>query len=208
MLTIYGRANSSNVRKVLWVADEIGVPYNREDWGRGFRPLSEPAFQKLSHHNLVPVIDDAGFVLRESNTICRYLAAKHGRHDLYPTDLQQRAKIEAFMDWVSADLTPQVRPVFFGITLKADGHTDPTQIQAGIEGWGRVMRTLDRDLAVGGGKYLMGDTFTLADVPAGIYVNRWFTIPFLKPDLPNLARYYDALTERPAYRTHGRNGTP
>ena len=81
MLKIYGRANSINVRKVLWVCDEIGIPFEREDWGRGYRSTEEPAFLKLNPFAVVPVIDDDGFRLRESNTITRYLATKHGRDD-------------------------------------------------------------------------------------------------------------------------------
>jgi hypothetical protein len=67
MLKIYGRANSINVRKVLWMCHEIGLEYAREDWGRGFRPTSEPEFQRVSRFGVVPVVDDDGFVLRESN---------------------------------------------------------------------------------------------------------------------------------------------
>ena len=95
MLKIYGRADSINVRKVLWLADEIGLAYTREDWGRGFRATDDPEFLRLNPLGLVPVIDDGGFVLRESHAILRYLAAKHGRHDLYPSDLRLRARVEA-----------------------------------------------------------------------------------------------------------------
>lgn len=82
MLKIYGRANSINVRKVLWLCEEMAVAYVQEDWGRGYRPTSDAAFEGVSRFGLVPVIEDDGFVLRESNVIVRYLAAKHGRRDL------------------------------------------------------------------------------------------------------------------------------
>ena len=82
MLKIYGRANSLNVRKVLWMCDEIGVAFEREDWGRDYQPTSDPAFMNVSIFGVVPVVDDSGFILRESNTIVRYLATKHGRTDL------------------------------------------------------------------------------------------------------------------------------
>ena len=40
MLKILGRDNSINVRKVLWLCDELNLTYEREDWGIGFRPLN------------------------------------------------------------------------------------------------------------------------------------------------------------------------
>lgn len=208
MLKIYGRANSSNVRKVLWLLDEMGVPYEREDWGRGFRALTEPAFQKLNPYALVPVIDDDGFILSQSNTILRYLAQKHGRLDFYPPALKTRALVEAHLDWSGGDLPLAIRPVFFGVTLKMPGWTDETTINNGIAAWTREMMKVEADLARTGGPYLMGPNFTLADISMGIFVNRWFTIPFAKTDLPHVAKYYDTLALRPAYMTHGRNGTP
>jgi glutathione S-transferase len=207
MLTIYGRANSINVRKVLWVADEIGLSYTREDWGRGFRPTSDPEFLRLNPMGLVPVIDDDGFILRESNTIIRYLAAKHGRTDLYPTEREARARVEAWMDWASTDLYAGVRPVFLGLQVKIPAFQDRKLIDAGIDDWTKQMILLDRQLG-GHGPYLMGQGFTLADVPVGLIVNRWFGIAFQKPALAAVAAYYDKLGERPAYRAHGRNGTP
>src|SRR5262245_17036780 len=99
MLKVYGRANSINVRKVVWVLGELSRPYEGEEWGRGFRPTSDPVFREINPVGVVPVIDDGNFRLRESNTIVRYLADKHGRVDLYPNDLQRRATVEAWMDW-------------------------------------------------------------------------------------------------------------
>jgi glutathione S-transferase len=207
MLKIYGRANSSNVRKVLWVADEIGLPYTREDWGRGFRSTDEPEFKRLSAFGVVPVVDDDNFILRESNTITRYLCAKHKCTDLYPTELQARALVEMWMDWGSFDLYLGVRPVFLGLVVKSPAFQDSKLIEDGIADWTRQMRRLDAQLAAHG-PYLAGAALTLADIPAGIVVNRWFSIPFAKPALPAVAAYYERLAERAPYRTHVRNGTP
>jgi glutathione S-transferase len=207
MLKIYGRANSINVRKVLWLCAEAGIAFTREDWGRGFRSTGEPAFMTLNPFGVVPVIDDDGFVLRESNTIIRYLAAKASRADLYPPELKARARIESWMDWASTDLYSGVRPVFLGLTVKMPSFQDPKLIDAGIADWSRQMRLLDTHLA-GNGPHLEGAAFTLADIPVGLIVNRWFSIAFDKPALPAVARYYETLSERAAYRTHGRNGSP
>jgi glutathione S-transferase len=207
MLKIYGRANSINVRKVLWICEEVGLPFEREDWGRGFRPTDDPAFQRISPFGVVPVIDDDGFILRESNTIVRYLASKHGRGDLYPTELAARAVHEMWMDWTATDLFSAIRPVFLGLQIKIPGYTDAKSIESGITEWTRQMRLLDAHLA-SAGPYVAGRSFGLGDITVGLAVNRWFSIDFTKPALGAVSAYYDRLAERPAYRKHGRNGTP
>lgn len=207
MIRIYGRANSINVRKVLWMCAEVDEPFEREDWGRGFRPTSEPGFQKVSAFGVVPVIDDGGFILRESNTIVRYLAAKHGRADLYPTEIKARAGVELWMDWAATDIYTAIRPVFLGQVMKLPAFADPKAIEAGRVEWNRQMQLLEGHLA-GSGRHVAGDAFTIADIPVGLVVNRWSAIDFDKPRLPAVTAYYDRLAERPGYRTHGRNGTP
>lgn len=207
MLKIYGRANSINVRKVLWVCDEIGIPFEREDWGRGYRSTEDPAFLKLNPFAVVPVIDDNGFILRESNTITRYLATKHHREDLYPRDTAQRAIVESWMDWAAVDLSLGMRPVFLGLHVKMPGLNDPKIIDAGIAEWTRQMRALDAELA-SRGPFVAGNAFTIGDIPVGLSVNRWFAVPFDKPELKAVSAYFETLSARPAYRTHGRNGSP
>jgi glutathione S-transferase len=207
MLKIYGRANSLNVRKVLWVADEIGLQYQREDWGRGYRPTNSPEFLKLNPVGLVPVIDDEGFVLRESNTIVRYLAAKHNRTDLYPADLKTRATVEAWMDWGATEFFTPSRPLFMGLIVKVPAFDDPKLIENAATEWSKQMGILDHHLAEKG-PYLMGKDFTVADIPAGVLVNRWYTIEFPKSEFKAVAAYYDRLAARPGYRTHVRNGLP
>lgn len=208
MLRIYGRANSINVRKVLWMCDEVGEPFTREDWGRGYRSTSEDEFRQVSQFGVVPVVVDGDFVIRESNTIVRYLASKHGRSDLYPEDIKARAIVEQWMDWAFTDAYVGVRPVFLGLQVKlAPFKDDPVAIRDGIAEWARQMQRLDAALSKGG-PFAAGARFTVGDIPVGLIVNRWFSIAFEKPTFSHLSDYYDRLAERPAYRAHGRNGTP
>ena len=210
MLKIYGRADSINVRKVLWLCAELGLPFARDDWGRGYQPTSDAAFQDISRFSVVPVVDDGGFILRESNTILRYLASTYPAGDcLYPKGLRERATIEAWMDWASTDLYTGVRPVFLGLHVKTPEFDGKTEIiEWGRAIWVREMSKLDAELTATAVPYLTGEHFTIADIPVGLVVNRWFGVPFEKPELPAVARYYARLSERPAYRLYGRNGTP
>lgn len=207
-MLIYGRANSINVRKVLWMCEEVGQTFEREDWGRGFQSTADAGFRKVSDFAVVPVVDDDGFILRESNTIVRYLASKHGRADLYPHALQARALVEQWMDWAATDAYLGIRRVFLGLTVKmAPFKDDPAAISAGIVEWTRQMQRLEQHLA-NNNDFVTGQSFTIADIPVGLIVNRWFSIAFEKPAMPATMAYYDRLAERPAFRLHGRNGTP
>lgn len=207
-LRILGRANSFNVRKVLWLCDEIGLPYTREDYGRGYQPTDTPEFLRLNPSGQVPVVIDGELVLRESNTIIRYLAAKHGAEDLYPAELAARAGIEEWMDWVAYDLTVALRGAFLGGQLQEAPWNNDWFVDRGRKDLIRLMRLLN-DRLEASGPHVAGESFTLADIPVGLVVNRWFMIEGLeRPALPALAAYYDLLGERPAYRQHGRNGLP
>jgi glutathione S-transferase len=205
MLKVYGRANSINVRKVLWILAELGLEYQREDWGRGYRPTDDPAYRKINPVGVVPVLDDGDFRLRESQSIVRYLARKHARLDLYPEDLKQRATIEAWMDWAATEFSSGMRPVFLALVVKNPAFANA--VESGSREWAAQMRVLDDHLA-SGGPYVMGRTFTIADIPIGLVVNRWFSVDFKKPDCKAVSAYYDKLAERGPYRAHGRNGLP
>jgi glutathione S-transferase len=205
MLKVYGRPNSINVRKVLWMLGELGLQYEREDWGRGFKSTDDPAFRRINPVGVVPVVDDGAFRLRESNGIVRYLAEKHGRADLYPKALEARATVESFMDWASTELASGMRPVFHGLVVKNPAYVG--MVDAGAKEWAQQMQILEDHLAAKG-PYVMGESFTIGDIPVGLAVNRWFSIDFRKPALKVVSAYYDRLSERPAYKAHGRNGTP
>ena len=208
MLRILGRANSFNVRKVLWVCDEIGIAYQREDFGRGYSPTNTPEFLKLNPVGQVPTVIEDGFVMRESNSIVRYLAARHGAKNLYPDDLRQRQHIEQWMDWVAYDVTHSLRGAFLGGQLQEAPWNNEWFVAQGRKDLTHQMKLLDDHLSAQG-PYMLGKDFTLADLPVGLVVNRWFSVAgFEKPAYPALAAYYELLTERPAFRAHGRNGLP
>ncbi|KUM02201.1 glutathione S-transferase [Chromobacterium subtsugae] len=203
MLRILGRTSSINVRKVLWTCHEIGIDYQREDWGRGFQPTSSPEFLALNPHGLIPVVVDGDTVLSESNTICRYLAAKHGRHDLLPQNPAARAQVERWMDWQAADLNPAWIYAFHALSRNSPDHQDPASIAASVAAWKKQMAVLESQLGDG---WIWGDAFTLADISLGLSVQRWLLTPFDKPRLPAVEAYYQRLRQRPAYLTHGSDG--
>jgi glutathione S-transferase len=207
MLKVLGQPASINVRKVLWALEEIGIAYEREDWGGASRSTSEPAFLALNPNALVPVIQDDGVVLRESNTIIRYLAAKHGRFDLLPQEAAARALVELWMDWQASEFNNAWRYAFQALVRKSPSFADNGQIASSIASWTSHMAILQRQLE-GTDGYVVGPAFTLADIPIGLSVNRWFMTPLDRPEFSAVAAYYERLSKRPAFLKHGRNGVP
>ncbi len=207
MLEVHGRTSSINVRKVLWTCDELGLAYAREDWGIGFRSPQAPEFLARNPNGLVPVIVDEGFVLWESNTICRYLAARHDRADLLPADAQARARVEQWMDWQAGELNNAWRYAFMGLVRQSPAHRDAAAIEASLDSWNRHMQILDTQLAHTGA-YVAGPAFTLADIVLGLSVHRWLMTPIVRPELPAVASYVRRLSQRPAFMPHASKGTP
>jgi glutathione S-transferase len=203
---ILGRVTSINVRKVLWTADELGVSYEREDWGLPLRDPREPEFLALNPNALVPVIVDDGFVLWESNPIMRYLCERQGQ-SLIPEDLRTRALMEQWLAWQSTELSPVWIYAFLAFGRPTPGYDDQQAIAASIAKWTTKMAIIEAQLA-GAGPYLLGEPFTLADIAIGLSVHRWFGTRFAHPELPAIGAYYERLKGRAAARTHLGAGTP
>jgi glutathione S-transferase len=208
VIRILGKASSINVRKVLWACDEIGVAYVREDWGSGFRDTHSPDFLTLNPNALVPVVlIDGTTPLWESNTILRYLASCHDRTDLLPAEPAPRAQVEKWMDWQATEFNNAWRYAFQALVRKNPAFTNPAELQASVRDWSRHVGILDAVLR--SSPYVAGAAFTLADIPIGLAVNRWFAtaIPD-RPAFPAVSAYFERLSTRPAFMDHGRNGLP
>src|SRR3989337_2242200 len=100
MLRLLGRNTSGNVQKVIFLLEELGTPYTREDYGRQFNNTQDPAYLKLNPNGKVPTLVDGDVVVWESNTILRYLCNKQKNDALYPSDLAVRSEVERWMDWL------------------------------------------------------------------------------------------------------------
>ena len=207
MLKILGRGNSINVRKVLWLCGELGIEFHREDWGRGFRATNDPEFLAVNPIGLVPAVIDGQAVLRESNTILRYLASKYGPSTLYPTDLAARAHVEQWMDWVAYETSISLRGAFLGGQLNEPPWNNPWFVALGREHITREIGQLEQHLRATG-PYVTGADFTIGDIPVGVVVNRWFHLQFERPKYSAVKRYYDLLDQRAPYREFVHNGMP
>lgn len=200
MLKIWGRPNSINVQKVMWALSELGLTYEHEVAGMAHGKVGEPWYRAMNPNGLVPTIDDDGLVLWESNVVTRYLAAKHATGSLMPAGGAGRAQAEMWMDWQQTFIHPAITPVFWNLIRTPASGPDQAAINAGCEKMRTGLAMLNARLE--GRSYIMGDALTVADIPLGCAIYRWYALPVEHGDFPNVRAWYERLAEREPYRTH------
>ncbi len=200
MLTIWGRASSINVQKVMFAVSELGLPHTRVDAGGTFGKLDTPEFGAMNPNRRVPTIDDNGFVLWELSAIVRYLADTYGRGTLAPDGRHSFARADQWSDWAIIKIYPDIRTAYQGLTRYGAAERNGKAIGEAAQRLGENLALLDAELATK--PFLVGDRLSFADVIAGVYMYRYASIDIPRPALPNVAAWYQRLTERPAYKQH------
>ncbi|MGH8747000.1 MAG: glutathione S-transferase family protein [Burkholderiales bacterium] len=197
MLKVWGRANSVNVRKVLWCCDELGVAFERVDAGLQYGVVNTPEYRKLNPNGLVPTIEDDGFVLWESHAIVRYLSARYGAGKLWPADDRARADADRWMDWASGTFGTAFRPAFWGLVRTPAEQRDMKSINEAAKKCGELAGYVDAALAAR--RFVAGEQFTMGDIPLGCHLHLWLNLPIERPACANLSAWHKRLLERPAF---------
>ncbi len=199
MLKLWGRINSSNVMKVLWALDELGLKYDRVDVGGAFGGNKEAAYLAKNPNGLVPTLEDGEHVLWESNSIVRYLAARYGAEPFYRADPAARAVVEAWMDWTLTTANVPMTPLFWGYVRTPADQRDPAALEDARKKAISAWTILNQHLAKSGEPYVCGDALTPADIVLGPFLHRWFSLPIERPSMPALEAYYERLKQRSGY---------
>ena len=198
MITLWGRNNSTNVKKVRWTLAELNLPYEQIMAGLEFGVNHEPEYLALNPNGLIPMLKDGDAVLWESNTIVRYLAAQYGTDSLWPADPMTRAQAEKWMDWVNGTLAPVHRTILMGLVRTPVEKRNMTEINAAMTACEPLFEILDKALAKQ--PWLSGEQFGIADIAmAPTVYNLLETVKTWQPR-EHLQRWYQQLSERPAYR--------
>jgi glutathione S-transferase len=184
----------------MWAIGEMGLKHERIDIGGPFGKNREPAYLAMNPNGLVPTLEeDDGFLLWESNSIVRYLAAKH-QAGIEPKDLRGRALASKWMDWQLAVLGPAITPVFWNLVRTPPEKRDMAAVAAAKEKTGAAVKMMDDQL--GKTKFLAGDAFSYGDIPAGIMVRRYRDLVPERPKFEHVERWYAAIAARPAFDEH------
>jgi len=201
MLTVLGRATSSNVQAVMWGIAELGLECERLDYGHVYGGLDTPAFRAMNPHGLVPVLRDGDLVVWESSAILRYLGARYGGAPFWPEDSAARAPVDMWAEWGKVTVVRDfARPIFWEVIRTPPKKRDLAALEVALERFDGHIALIEAQL--GTAPYMLGPDFTLADIVIGHLLYRYCTLEITRRERPSLAAYYARLTERPAYRDH------
>jgi glutathione S-transferase len=201
MLKIWGRKTSSNVQKAMFAVGELKLAHERIDVGGPFGKNREAAYLAMNPNGLVPTLEeDDGFLLWESNSIIRYLAAKHGIGTLMPADLRVQARASQWMDWQLTVFGPAISPVFWNLIRTPPEQRDHKAVADGKTKSTAAVKMLDDQFA--NSAYAAGETFSMGDIPVAIMSYRYRALVTERPSFPHFERWYAAIAARPAFQEH------
>jgi glutathione S-transferase len=199
-IKILGRANSSNVQKVTWLAGEAGLKTQRVDMGGTFGGLNDASYLKLNPNGVIPTLIDGEAVVWESNTVLRYLCNRYELTQFYPRDSVDRSLVERWMDWQLTTWNPANATLFRLIIRTPIEQRDPDAIELARLQNVSALEVVEQRLA--GQLFLASNEFTLADIVMGALAHRWFNLPIERPDFPKVRQWYERLCTRPSFQEH------
>lgn len=200
MLKIWGRTDSSNVQKVLWCCGELGLGFERLDWGGKFGGNDDKAYREMNPNGLVPTLQDGNYILWESNSIMRYLNAKYGAGRLLPAAPEGIGDANRWMDWQLSTFNAAIVPLFWNLIRTPPEKRDSKAVETALAKTTKAWQAVESQLA--NNPYLGGPEFSLGDIPLGVWAYRWFNLPIDRPEFPNLSVWYERLKQRPPYQKH------
>ena len=201
MLTVWGRRSSFNLQKVMWLVGELGVEHQHIPAGGQFGGLDSPEFRAINPVGRIPVISDDGTIVWESHVILRYLAARYGQGKFWSDDLAERSQADRWMDWSQTTLQPDfLIGVFWGLYRTPEPQRNWPAIRDKVARCARHFQLLDEMLR--NREFLCGNFLTLADIPVGTALYRYFELDIERPSVPNVETWYRRLQARSAYREH------
>lgn len=198
MIQLWGRRNAYNVQKVSWILGELDLPFQHIEVGGEFGGLDQSGFLAMNPNGRIPVLADDGFVIWESNSIVRYLCATYGRNHLWLESPAQRSLVERWMDWELATFQDDFLDLFWSFYRTPEALRNQQKIQQAAERCEKHWVLLDAHLD--SLAFLAGDAFTMGDIPVATSLYRYFEMGVPTPEIPNVRRWYQALTKRKAYR--------
>ncbi len=198
-LILYGTPFSQPVRAVLWLLLYKRVPFDLvpiNPGSKGDNGSRSPAYLAKNPGGTIPVIEerDTGFVLGEAHAILCYLSNKHRWEDVYPSQPQQRAKV----DWYLHYHHRNVRDASIGLIapkIRKDLNIPEIIQQSAQSTFTRALRTLDTGWLTQS-RFLTGAQLTLADFAAYVEIGQLqpgFTNVFDFEPFPNVRRWLDEM---------------
>ena len=201
MRRLYGRISSINVQKVAWALEEIGLEFDWQDKNGTIGSIISPKYRKLNPAAQIPTLDDNGIIVRQSNTIVRYLANTYPDSNLRPTRCIDFIEADRWMDWQATEFWVALRPVFWELIRIEPKYRDMALINKNIKICHKEVQYLNEFLS--NRNFIAGKEFSMGDIPSGCAIYRYYNLPkdiMKRPVLPHLKAWFDRLSNRKAFR--------
>ncbi len=201
MMKLHVAPPSPRAFKVLAIARHLGLEFELCPIDLLNGEQRRPEFTRLNPNQMMPVLEDDGFVLWESNAIAQYLAAKRPEGRRLPSDLRSQVDVMRWQFWDSAHWDPACATLVFERFVKkllGQGDPDPSQVEKGEAAVRRFGGVLNGWLS--GRRFLCGDRLSIADFSVGSWLNYAQAAAYPIQDFNEIQRWYARLMELPAWR--------
>jgi len=195
-ITLYGIPQSRTSR-CLWMLEELGVPYQNVPTHFAGE-AQKPEFLKINPNGHVPALDDDGLLLFESLAINLHLAHKYGAaKGLWPKSLDDQSRAIQWSIWAMTEAEPPAMRLLMNRAFLPEPQRNEAEAKAGEQALAKPLGVLEG--ALRGRQYLLGDTFTVADLNVDAVLGWVPLLGRMKFDAtPNVAAWHARCAGRPA----------
>jgi glutathione S-transferase len=196
--------NDSRSQRVLWLLEELGLPYEITSYQRDAQTrLAPPALAAVHPLGKSPVITDGDRTVIESGAIIDYIVRRHGGGRLQPDPAS--ADYDVYQQWLHYSEGSAMLPLMLNLYVSRLGEAGAPLHPRITSEIANHLGYVDRSLA--GREFMVGDVFSGADVQMS-FVGEIAGVYGLRGSYPELDRWIRALQARPAYRRALERGGP
>jgi glutathione S-transferase len=197
LIQLYGRRNSINVQKVSWALCELNIEFKWHDEHGKFGTVNVENYEKLNPQLIVPTLDYNGTIIKQSNSIVRYLYRKHT--DVYEISKAEDIAIaEQWMEFQATDLQLNMTPIFWGLVRNPPEDRDQDLIDKNIVLLNKKFEIFDNFLS--DREFILNNNFGMSDIIMGVATYRYNSLPIERPNLVNLQNWYKKISSRNCFK--------
>jgi glutathione S-transferase len=194
-IKIYGVARTRAFRPI-WMAEELGLDYEHIPVEIGDAGARTPEFLAINPNGRLPAVVDGDTVLVESLAITLYLAKKHATGTLYPAAIEDEAKAWQWTLWALTEVDRGVNIWSLNAIRLPEAERDAAKRAEALQVLKAPFKVLDE--AVSRRPYLLGDSFTVADLNVAAVISR--AVDMDLSAVPHLKAWLERCLSRPGAR--------
>ena len=211
-LKIWGRPSSTHTQRVLWCCVEAGIEFELilasgtmgasghvSGGGEAFGIVDTPEYLAMNPNGTIPTIDDDGYILWESNTICRYLSQVYAP-ELFGNEAKKLGHASQWMDWTNTQMEPYLHILVMHIVRMQEAERDPDVIEQARRALIPKLELINRHLS--DRPYIVGDNFSIGDIAPACAAYRWTLFDLAAPEMPYLTKWRTRISERLGFQKH------